>query len=96
MNEKIMTQISENESLQLIHFGNIVYQARTQHLMSVKDFIIVLKSDKYKINLTEKEVNDLENNRGNYGWLIPTLAEIYKCDEDWLYKIHSQTPFTDD
>jgi len=76
---------------QPIYFGNIIFQARTQHCMSIGDLIKVLR-DIHGIALTFEQVEEMENNQGNYCWLIPTLAQVYRCDESWLYILHEQTP----
>lgn len=74
-----------------IYFGNIIYQARTQHCMSIGDLVKVLR-DVHGIDLDAKDIIKMEANSGNYDWLIPTLAQIYKCDESWLYTLYEQTP----
>lgn len=76
---------------ELIYFSNIIFQARTQHCMSVGDLIKVLR-EVHGINLTTEQIEDMEANKGNYYWLIPTLAQIYNCDQDWLYTLYEQTP----
>lgn len=76
---------------QPIYFGNIVFQARTQHCMSIGDLIKVLR-EVHGVTLTTEQIEEMEANRGNYCWLIPTLAQIYNCDQDWLYTLNEQTP----
>lgn len=76
---------------QPIYFGNRVFQARTQHCMSIGDLIKVLRNT-HGITLTPEQVEEMEANRGNYCWLIPTLAQVYNCDQDWLHTLNEQTP----
>lgn len=59
--------------------------------MSIGDLIKVLR-DTHGINLTSEQVEEMENNQGNYSWLIPTLAQVYNCDQDWLNTLSEQTP----
>lgn len=75
----------------LIYFGNMMYQARTQHCMSKGDLIKVLK-EVHKIDITENQIDELENNQGNYEYLIDVLAKVYRADASWLYQLYEQTP----
>jgi len=59
--------------------------------MSIGDLIKVLR-ETHGITLTPQDVIKTEANRGNYCWLIPTLAQVYNCDQDWLHTLHEQTP----
>lgn len=59
--------------------------------MSIRDLIKVMR-EVHGINLTTEQIEEMEANKGNYCWLITTLAQIYSCDQDWLYTLHEQTP----